>query len=190
MSTEERAEGFARLAARYGEARDGRPRVALSTVRKQLRYIQALLVFAFRERWITDNVSRDIPAVGYPGRSKRRAFTRDEVGAIFALPIFVRPWSVESDRQISNGTLHWLLLIALTSGARIEEIGQLQPDDIRTDEDIVYMITTMPMRSVRNVPTRASRIQARDGECRSIRICLSSGFRSAPRNLGSKARSA
>jgi integrase len=87
----------------------------------------------------SDNVGRDIPAIGSVSRSRRRAFTRDEVGAIFALPIFVKPWSVEPHHQISNETLRWLLLIALTSGARLEEIGQLQPDDIRMDDDIAYM---------------------------------------------------
>jgi hypothetical protein len=103
LSTGERAQGFAKLVAHYSEASDPGPRVALSTVIKQLRYVQNLLVFAFRERWIADNVGRHIPAIGYTGRHKRRAFTRDEVRAVFALPIFVNAWSLpSSDRSATR----------------------------------------------------------------------------------------
>ena len=134
----------------------------MSTVRKQLRYLQVLLVFAFRERWIIENVGRDIRAVGHAPRGRRRAFTRAEVGAIFALPIFVRPWSLRTNRQIGNDTLRWLLLIALTTGARLEEIGQLQPDDIRADDGIVHMViddvdasgVKNPNKSIKNIGAR------------------------------------
>jgi hypothetical protein len=107
LSRRERALDFTALIARFADCADSRIRLSVGTVRKQLRYIQGLLTFAFRERWIEDNVGRDIPAVGMADRAQRRSFTREEAHAVFALPLFVAPWSRAGRGQISADTLRW-----------------------------------------------------------------------------------
>lgn len=140
LTRAERRLPFVALVEHFGTAHHDRPLVRAATVRKQLRLIQSLLGFAYRERWTAENVGREIPVAEHSIRGDRRAFSRDEASTFFALPLFTRPWSVPlRSRQISDNTLRWLALIAFASGARLEEIGQLQTDDIQVKDDIVYM---------------------------------------------------
>jgi len=63
-------------------------------------------------------------------KEKRRAFTEAEIAAIFSSPIYT-----EGQRPAAGGgeAAYWLPLLALYSGARQTELGQLHPDDIQQE---------------------------------------------------------
>ena len=120
------------------------PRVRLSTVKKRIGAIQTLLSFAERERWIDGNVGARVTVDG-AGKAKtsRRTFRQDELQELFASDLFLHPENLVSRRTaISDLTLFWLFLLGLTSGARIEEIGQAHLSDVRTEAGIHYIDIT------------------------------------------------
>jgi len=119
-------------------------KVSPTTVKKRIGAIQTLLSFAERERWIDGNVGARVTVDG-AGKAKtsRRTFRQDELQALFASDLFLHPENLIYRRTaISDLTLYWLFLLGLTSGARIEEIGQAHLSDVRTDAGIHYIDIT------------------------------------------------
>ncbi|WP_257555380.1 site-specific integrase [Sphingobium sp. CFD-2] len=119
-------------------------KVSPTTVKKRIGAIQTLLSFAERERWIDGNVGARVTVDG-AGKAKtsRRTFRQDELQALFASDLFLHPENLVSRRTaISDLTLFWLFLLGLTSGARIEEIGQAHLSDVRTEAGIHYIDIT------------------------------------------------
>ncbi len=120
--------------------REDMQRVMPASVKKYLGAIQALLGFAFQERFISANVSAGIKVDGYTKRSDRRSFTPDELKRLFADRLFTQPWSTtHSKSSVSDATLRWLFLLALFSGGRIEELGQILLADIRQEGKVWYI---------------------------------------------------
>ena len=122
----------------------GAPKVSPTTVKKRIGAIQTLLSFAEKERWIDGNVGARVTVDG-AGKAKtpRRSFRHDELRALFASELFLFPERLTSRcTAISDLTLYWLFLLGLTSGARIEEIGQAHLSDVTTDAGIHYIDIT------------------------------------------------
>lgn len=76
---------------------------------------------------------------------KRHSFSEDQLKAIFGTPIYkgCKFGNHIHDRFISGSTIikdsyYWIPLIALYSGARMQEICQLYVQDIKQSEDIWY----------------------------------------------------
>lgn len=94
----------------------------------KLSRLRTLLSFATDRDIIAAN-----PAVGvrveYKQRAadKRQAFTRDQLQLLFSGPVHN-----EGARPVGGGgeAAYWLPLLALYSGARQTELGQLHPDDV------------------------------------------------------------
>lgn len=63
-------------------------------------------------------------------KAKRRAFEEPELKRIFDSPVFS-----ENRRPVAGGgeAAYWLPIVALYTGARQTEIGQLHPDDVRQE---------------------------------------------------------
>lgn len=130
----DRQYGVRALVRRFEDGLDDRPRLAPTTVGKKVNAIQALMGFAFAERWIAEDDVHNIPLRKKPMLA-RRPFTRDELARLFALPLFVRPWNgPERPHQVSDETVRWLLLLGMMTGARIEELSQLDAEDIASVE--------------------------------------------------------
>lgn len=116
-------------------------KVSASTLKKRIGGIQALLTYAFQQRWTADNAGRGVQVVGYTRTQRnRRSFEDHELAALFATPLFIDPasWATGEERAFDE-TLFWIFLLALTSGARLEEVGQAAIADVREDGDIVYL---------------------------------------------------
>ncbi len=116
-------------------------RVSAATVKKRIGAIQALLSFAHQERWISENVGTRIRITGYTRTVKaRRSFRDGELAALFGDPLFTRPasWFVRRTK-VSDLTLYWLFLLGLTSGARLEEVGQARLVDLKTDAGVLFI---------------------------------------------------
>lgn len=134
-----KAEWSLPLSARYAawsrEQADDRARLSLATIHSKLQIIRAIVRFAYRECWID---KFELRALRLPKRTKqRRSFSKSELRRLFGSDLFIKPWleSCAPDR-ISPMTLRWVMLIALMTGARLEEVGQLQPEDIREEDGI------------------------------------------------------
>ena len=116
-------------------------RVSAATVKKRIGAIQALLSFAHQERWISENVGTRIRITGYTRTVKaRRSFRDGELAKLFGDPLFTRPasWFVRRTK-VSDLTLYWLFLLGLTSGARLEEVGQARLVDLKTDAGVLFI---------------------------------------------------
>lgn len=115
-------------------------RITPTSVKKYLGAIQALLGFAFQERFISANVAAGIKVEGYSKSSDRRPFTHEELARLFAQPLFTRAWSVAgSQSAISDTTLRWLFLLGLFTGGRIEELGQILLADVKREDKVWYI---------------------------------------------------
>lgn len=142
MSRAHRALRFADAHAIYANRLDV-VRVAPGTVKKYLGAIQALLGFAFQERFIPANPAAGIKVEGYSKNSDRRPFSKEELKTLFASSLFTRPWSEQHSRsKVSDATLRWLFLMGLCSGGRIEELGQILLTDIKEELGVHYVDVT------------------------------------------------
>ncbi len=116
-----------------------KPKCSPPTLKKRIGAIQALLTYALHQRWSANNVGTDILIVGYNRtRRARRCFEDHELATLFASPLFVDPLGWRTGYRISNTTIFWLFLLALTTGARLEEVGQAALADVKRDGKIVY----------------------------------------------------
>jgi len=116
---------------------DGRPTLTPTTIRKKVNAIQALVGFAYNERWISQDDTHGIPLTRKP-IILRRSFRREELRQLFADRLFVRRWSPSTRkcRSKSDVALRWIFFLALMTGARIEEICQLYVHDIIAHDGI------------------------------------------------------
>ncbi len=117
------------------------PRISPATLKKRVGAIQALLSFAKGQKWISRNEGRDVPILGYSktGAAPRQTFQEQELQRLFASPLFTAPATWKNDRLVSDMTLYWLFLLGLTTGARLEEVGQAMVADVKTDGAITYI---------------------------------------------------
>ena len=116
-------------------------RIGAPTLKKRIGGIQALLSFGKGQKWISRNEGRDVPVVGYTknGTLSRQTFQEDELRLLFTSRLFTAPLLWKQDRAAGDMTLYWLFLLGLTTGARLEEIGQAMVADVKTDDAITYI---------------------------------------------------
>lgn len=139
MPRADRALPFTERLALHG--RKGDHRISPATLKKRVGAIQALLSFAKGQKWITRNEGRDVPILGYTkaGTSPRQTFQEEELQRLFSSALFTLPSTWKHNRSVSDMTLYWLFLIALTTGARLEEIGQALLADVKMDGGITFI---------------------------------------------------
>ncbi len=118
------------------------PKCEPATLKKRMIGIQALLTYAFQQRWVSRNEGAGVPVVGFSkvSRRHRRSFQDAELSVLFSSPLFLAPeqWP-ESKSRFQDSTMFWLFLIGATTGARLEEVGQAAIADIREDGEVVYL---------------------------------------------------
>lgn len=54
-------------------------------------------------------------------------------------PLFAAPGKWKTNSSISDATVFWIFLLGITTGARLEEVGQVALADVRHDGDIAYL---------------------------------------------------
>ena len=138
MPRADRALPFSQRVAKHASSQD---KISAATLKKRVGGIQAMLSHAFSQRWTANNLGRGIQIVGYTKTKRnRRSFQDHELATLFAAPLFTdrTAWDDRSKRA-ENEALFWVFLLALTSGARLEEVGQVAVTDVREDSGIVYL---------------------------------------------------
>jgi integrase len=153
---------------------EGEKTLNRTTIEKHLIHLKAFFVAGNRHhRWTSideiDALFRDIPLSRHvPDARPRKSWTTAHLGGLLASPI----WSGTRSRrdavtrrhepgpQIHRDAYWWLPIAALWTGARLEELAQLQHDDLAHDRDGTAYLRihddgdrkVKTAHSVRNVP--------------------------------------
>jgi integrase len=106
---------------------DGSP-VSITTVNDNIDKLRALFSVAERRGLIQQNPAANL-SLKDPVRAKdkRQPFDPDALVRIFSSRIYT---AGHRPKAGAGEAAHWLPLLALFTGARLEELGQLHPDDI------------------------------------------------------------
>ncbi|QDZ08077.1 site-specific integrase [Sphingomonas panacisoli] len=139
-ATMPRADRLLPFRARVAKHGGAKPKCSPSTLKKRVGALQALLTYAADQRWIAANAGVRIKIEGYSkSNRKRRSFEDHELTTLFAAPLFTHHASWNSRSRISDVTIFWLFLLAATTGARLEEVGQVALADVKRDGRIIYL---------------------------------------------------
>lgn len=116
----------------------GMPRLSARTINdKMLGALNAVLNWAVNEGYCEYNPVQGIKAaVKKVNGDRRLPFTITDLNHIFHFPIFTK-----GERPQAGGgeAAKWLPLLALFTGARLEELGQLLTADVKQEESIHYL---------------------------------------------------
>lgn len=111
---------------------------AYGTVKKQVGGISSLLQYAVDNDYIQKN-----PALGVKiakpkvEEDRRLPYSIVDLNNIFSCPIYTKGYRPKA-RGLQGDSLYWIPLIALYTGARMTEIGQLRKDDIKQESGYYY----------------------------------------------------
>lgn len=106
-----------------------------ATVTKQLGALHSLLQIAMDRDMLTVNVAAGVRIKGAKVSSDRLPYSTDDLNNIFSSPIYTQGLRPKSGAGEAS---YWIPLIALYTGARLNEIGQLTRGDIRQTGDVWY----------------------------------------------------
>lgn len=102
-----------------------------ANVNVKLTRLRTLLNFAFHNDLIASQPASGISVLDPDAdRNRRKPFDRASLAAIFGSPIYAKG---ERPTQGRGEAAYWLPLLALYTGARLEELGQLRPSDVRRE---------------------------------------------------------
>lgn len=113
------------------------------TITKQLGAIRTLLNWAVDNAYLETNpASRIRLARPKNTRRKRLPYDDDDLKLIFSSPLFTgcisKTRRAEPGQKVFRDSKFWLPILALFTGARLEELGQLTKDDVKQDGEVWY----------------------------------------------------
>jgi integrase len=119
--------------AEWSREHPGTPCISAATINKWLTCLQSVLNWARKNGVIPDDVAWADPVAGMRlkvPRSKRRPWETDELSVLFSSPIYLQ----EARPKGGKGeAAYWLPLLALYSGARLNELAPMCADDVKLD---------------------------------------------------------
>jgi integrase len=102
-----------------------------ANVKVKLTRLRTLLNYAYDNDLIATRPAAGVNVIDPDAdKNKRKPFDRAALAAIFSSPIYGK---AERPTQGRGEAAYWLPLLALYTGARMEELGQLRPSDIREE---------------------------------------------------------
>ncbi len=102
-----------------------------ANVKVKIARLKTLLNYAVANDYISVNPAKDVIVIIPEGeKAKRKPFDLPSLTAIFSSPIYSQD---ERPTQGRGEAAYWLPLLALYTGARLEEMGQLRPSDVREE---------------------------------------------------------
>lgn len=104
---------------------------SLANVKVKLSRLRTLLNWAAANDILDVNPAKDVQVVVTDAdKNKRKPFDLASLKAIFSSPIYSQD---ERPTEGRGEAAYWLPLLALFTGARLEELGQLRPSDVRQE---------------------------------------------------------
>lgn len=99
-----------------------------ANIRQKLSRLRTLLQWAADNGHAPTNVAHGVTIKDtQAAKNKRKPFDLPALNAIFASPVYA---DGERPKQGRGEAAYWLPLLALFTGARMEELGQLRPNDV------------------------------------------------------------
>ena len=144
----------------YGATLEETKRLDRRSVNKAIGVIGSLLKTAQGQKLVDRNVAAGCRLkIGDKAERKGKPFTIEELNRLLASAIFLDP----AYRPLGGGgeAAFWLPLLAMFTGARLEELGQLLISDVKTIDGIVCLsITDIPDDETRMTKAEANRSPA------------------------------
>jgi integrase len=101
-----------------------------ANIKNKLSRLRTLLQWAAENAYVASNVADNV-IIKDPdaAKNKRRSLDLASLNALFSSPIYTKG-ERPLDSRSGGEAAYWLPLLALFTGARREELGQLRPDDV------------------------------------------------------------
>ena len=154
----------------YSRAHPDAPRIKAATINKWLNCLGAVLNWARKNGIIPDDMPWSDPVSGMrlpEARSNRQPWEPEELSALFGSLIYLK-----GERPIGGKgeAAFWLPLLAIFSGARLNELAPLCVEDVKTDAALGVRFMTViedeeegrsvkTERSVRAIPVHSELIR-------------------------------
>lgn len=105
--------------------------LAPATIRKQISLLRALFATGQNANLLDDNVVHGVRTEGkVKAGAGKPPFSVADLNALFSSPVYVSNTKMGEPKERAK---YWLPLLGLYTGARLEELGQLSPTDIRAE---------------------------------------------------------
>lgn len=132
--------------------------IVAATINKWLSCLGAVLNWARKNGLIPDDVAWSDPVAGMrlpEARSQRQPWQPEELSLLFGSPIYLRGERPEGGK---GEAAYWLPLLALFSGARLNELAPMRAEDIKHDtaSDVHFMTVIEDDEAGRSVKTETS----------------------------------
>ncbi len=142
----------------YSHAHPGAPRIKAATVNKWLNCLGAVLNWSRQNGIIPDDIPWSDPVKGMrltEAKSTRQPWEPEELQLLFASPIYLK---AERPLGGKGEASFWLPLLAIFSGARLNELAPICVEDIKTDaaSGVHFLTVIEDEEAGRNVKTDSS----------------------------------
>ena len=98
-----------------------------ANVKKQLTVLNTLLNYAVANALIDSNPAKGVTIAVERKEKPRISFNSEALEAIFLSPVYTEGYRPKAG---AGEAAYWIPLLALFTGARLEELGQLHPSDV------------------------------------------------------------
>jgi len=119
--------------AAWSREHPGTPCIGAATINKWMTCLQSVLNLARKNGVISDEVVWADPVSGMRlkvPRSKRRPWEPEELTVLFSSPVYLQGARPKGGK---GEAAYWMPLLALYSGARLNELAPMCADDVRVD---------------------------------------------------------
>ena len=109
-----------------------------SSINKHLSVISSILNWANQNSYLTSNWHNPVTGKNIKIKSSKKTrlpLSQDDLRKLFTSPIYLNQ---SRPRGGAGEAAYWMPIIALYTGMRLEEIGQLRCEDIKTEGGIYY----------------------------------------------------
>jgi integrase len=132
---------------------------------KYLGALKAILAHAVDNGFIDDNPANQIRVTHDADKHgddepATLPYTEDELNVLFSSSFFVPGQDCKFKKRMKNDAVldyRWLPLVALFTGARLEEIGQLDAADVMEEDGVKFLFIHADQSTERRLKNKASR---------------------------------
>ncbi len=103
--------------------------ISVTTVNKYLGYMSGLYEWATKNKYVSENPFKGMKIKQSKKQKKRKNFTKEQV-----LLILNAVSELNTNKPLDK-TRYWSAMIAIYTGARLNEVCSLTPDDVKQDKD-------------------------------------------------------